>query len=232
MAIAREQFKAGSANSVTSVALTFDSSVTAGSVLIAVGNAFNDGGGGLVVTDDNGNTWVETFDNNYSGSDVAVLAYVENANSGTTQVTMTGDANSFFTLVIVEVSGVQTSTVLDQSNDATGTSSSPDSGDVTTTVADTYLIGGFAHDTSVVTITEGGAWTLIFEEEDQSTNMPISVQEQILSSTATESADWSLSGSVAWWASIGAFKGVAVGGTRPQNPLGHPLKGPFAGPIG
>lgn len=210
----REQFKAGSANNVGSIALTFDSNVTAGSIIIAFGNCFNASDGGLAVTDDNSNTYIETFESGYGGDsrNVAVASYVQNANSGSTTVTMTGDANSFYTLVIVEVSGVQTSTVLDQSSDNTGTSTDPDSGNVTTTEDDEYLIGGFAQDSQVTSITEDSPWVLIFEEEDQASNMPISVIEQIVSSTLTESAGWTLGDSVGWWGAILTFEGTAAGG--------------------
>jgi len=124
-------------------------------------------------------------------------------------VTADSSTSAYFTVVVVEVSGIKTSAALDQNNQGTGSSTDPDSGNITTTEDDEYLIGVFAQDTSNVTITEDSPWTLIFEEEQQSSDMPISVIERIVSSTLTESAGWTLSGSVAWWASVASFEADA-----------------------
>jgi hypothetical protein len=161
--------------------VTFDSSVTADSLLLCC-ISFWGGTGNAVVTDDNSNSWVQIYENNYDGVDYGVLEYVEAANSGSTTVSVSVDgSNSYFTVVIIEVSGIKTATSLDQNNENTATSASWDSGNITTTENDEYLIGGFAHDNGDHTLTEDGAWTLIFEEETGSSDMPISVGERIVS---------------------------------------------------
>jgi hypothetical protein len=142
-----------------------------------------------------------------------VLEYVEAANSGSTTVSVSVDgSNSYFTVVIIEVSGIKTATSLDQNNENTATSASWDSGNITTTENDEYLIGGFAHDNGDHTLTEDGAWTLIFEEETGSSDMPISVGERIVSSTLTESYSGTIASSSPYWASIASFEAPAAAG--------------------
>jgi hypothetical protein len=211
MAIVREQFKvdqgSGSQNGAD---IAFDSSVTAGSLLLMAVSVYQAGGTpSYTVADNNGNSWVEIADNNYDGSDLAGFAYALNANSGATTVTVTtAGAGDFHTIVIVEVSGIETTGALDQNNTNTATSASWDSGNITTTQADEYLFGAFAHDNGNRTLTEDGAWTLIFEEQNGTTDMPISVGERIVSSTLTESYSGTIAVSSPYWAGIASFKGT------------------------
>jgi len=210
MAIVREQFKVGQGSGTQSgAAVTFDTNVTAGSLLLMAVSTYQSGGLTLTVSDNNGNSWVEIDDNNYDGNDVAGFAYALNANSGSTTVTVTtSGVSDYHSIVIVEVSGIETTGALDQSNTNTATSASWDSGNIPTTQADEYLFGAFAHDNGNRTLTEDGAWTLIFEEQNGSTDMPISVGERIVSSTLTESYSGTIAVSSPYWAGIASFKGT------------------------
>jgi hypothetical protein len=212
MAISRVQYKMGQSTGAptASIDVTFDSSVTAGSLLICAVSAYVDTAGtrSAVISDDNGNSWTEIDDNNYYGQDIGVLAYALNANSGSTTITVTPTANSWYSVVIIEVSGILTAAALDQSSINTATSASWDSGNITTTQADEYLIGVLAHDNGNRALTEDGAWTLIFEEETGSTDMPISVGERIVSSTLTESYSGTIGASSPYWSAIASFKAL------------------------
>jgi hypothetical protein len=217
MAIVREQYKVGQGGAGSSINVTFDSSVTADSLLLCC-ISFWGGTGNAVVTDDNSNSWVQIYENNYDGVDYGVLEYVEAANSGSTTVSVSVDgSNSYFTVVIIEVSGIKTATSLDQNNENTATSASWDSGNITTTENDEYLIGGFAHDNGDHTLTEDGAWTLIFEEETGSADMPISVGERIVSSTLTESYSGTIASSSPYWSAIASFEMTAAAGALSIN---------------
>ena len=212
MAIVRKQYKAGQGNG-DNIAVTFDSNVAAGSLLICCVSSWcaSSPGTGLTVSDDQANSWSEIYDVNYNGNDVGYLAYVLNAAAGSTTVTVDGpSSNDYFTVVIVEVSGIKTSGALDQNNNTDTSGSSWDSGNITTTEDDEYLIGVFAQDTGDYTLTEDAAWTLIFEEEAASVNMPISVGERIVSSTLTESYSGTISTSCEHFAAIASFEAVAA----------------------
>ena len=215
MAIVREQFKVAQGGG-TSINVTFDNNIAAGSLLLCIVSAYQPTTQGVSITDNNSNTWTEIYDTNYDGTDVGALAYVQNGNSGSTQVTVTGGASGdFWTVVVVEVSGIATTGALTHNNESDASGNTWDSGDITTTDPDTYCIGGFAHDSGnhTLTITSSG-WGLIFEEENGIADMPISVGEKILSSTGTESFEGSIGSSVQHWAAIASFKADATGPTE------------------
>ncbi|MHC4691052.1 MAG: beta strand repeat-containing protein, partial [Planctomycetota bacterium] len=212
MAIVREQYKVGQGGAFASIDVTFDTNVTAGSLLLCCVSAWDSSGVGGAITfaDDNSNSWTENYDNNYDGNDVGALAYVENANSGSTTVTASGlGGGSFWSVVIVEVSGIKTTTALDQNSENTASSASWDSGNITTTENDEYLIGGLAHD--------NGDHTLTFEEETGSSDMPISVGERIVSSTLTESYSGTIASSSPYWSAIASFEMTAAAGALSIN---------------
>ena len=124
MAIVREQYKVWQGGVDASPDITFDSNVTAGSLLLIVASTYATSAS-FSVADNQGNTWNELYENNYDGADWGYLAYAMNASSGSTTVTLTvGGSNQYHGIVIIEVSGIKTSAALDQNNENTATASS------------------------------------------------------------------------------------------------------------
>jgi len=217
MPIVREQYKVGQGGGL-SIDITFDSSVSAGSLLLCAISGYDaQAPKTYTVSDDQGNSWSDIHEINYQTHDVGVMSYAMNAGAGSTTVTVTADSgtSAYFTVVIVEVSGIKTSGALDQNNYSSTSGTSWDSGNIATTQDDEYLFGVFAHDDGNFTLTEDGAWTLIFEEETQSADMPISVCERIVSSTLTESFSGTISGTADHYAGIASFE---MSGAPPPTP--------------
>lgn len=200
----------------TTAQVTFDSNVTAGNLLICATSIYhNNTPYTITITDNRGNTWVETSDNNYSVQDTGGLAYAQNAAGGATTITVTPNSNTggWCTVVVAEVTGVET-TAFDQSNQNAATSTSWTSNNITTTQAEEFVVGAFAHDTANRTLTPAaGVWTQIFEEETQSADMPINVSYRLPTATETIAFTGTISGAaLPYWAAIASFKGIAASG--------------------
>lgn len=218
MAIVREQYATSYTTSNASPYKTFGSLVKTGSLLLLLANVDAAQGPELSVSDDRSNTWYEVYEQNWTTTHFLYMAYAPNAAAGSTTVTLHIDSanNEDARFVIVEISGIATSSPLDQSNYSGGTYSAAwDSGNISTTQADEYLIGLAQHD-GLVTMSEDGAFDLIYEEESGA-SLALSVAERIVSSTLTESYSGTLSGSATWAAAIASFKGAATpSGVSPQ----------------
>jgi len=200
--------------------VTFPSPVTAGNLLVIAVSIYVNLGTGhdFVVSDNQGNTWEELVDTNYDGNDVGGMAFVRNCNGGSTTITVTPGASSWYTICAVEISGIDPDDPLDQYNSNDSSGSTWDSGNITTTENDTYLFGFLALDNGNRTLTEDGAFTLIYEVQNGNQYMPISVGERIVSSTLTESYSGAISASSQYLAGIAAFK-AAAGGTTHEDSL-------------
>lgn len=158
------------------------------------------------VSDDNGNSYSEDASEiNVDGMD-GFIHSAHNCNSGSTVITSTTSSATTHRFAAHEVT-TSTALELDQTNSGNGNTSSPDSGNITTTAADEYLFG-----VTVIrldrTFTAGGAWT-----EREVVQSRVHTQDRVVSSTLTESSDTSL-GSSAWWAAlIASYKETAGGVT-------------------
>lgn len=216
MAIAHVKDEITSANSISSIALAYTGGNTSGNTLFAFINVYDTvlGPSSFTISDTNTNTWVrvQDVDGYDDANDVAAIYYALNCGGGANTVTVSGfTANSFATLVISEASGLDTTSALDTSGENAASSSSPTTGSVTSTVANTYWTSAVVHDsTGNQTITE--SQTLVREEQDQSSYMPINVQYEIRSSTATQAHTWTFGSSKAYWAAVQVHKDTSGGG--------------------
>ena len=199
--------------------VTFDSAVTAGNLLICAVSAYNGGGGGgsMTFSDNHGDTWTEVQDVNYASNDLSGLAYCVNPTGGSTTITVsTGSSGSYFTIVAIEVACDGGTLEFDQSNSGTGSATTWTSGNVTTTEALEYMVGHMAEDTASRTLAEDASWDLIFEEEDQASNMPISVSERIVSATLTDAYTGAFTGgSTAHGSAVATFNAVISSAADP-----------------
>jgi hypothetical protein len=77
----------------------------------------------------------------------------------------------------------------------------------TSTQANEIAFAGFIHATDINSaITPPSGWTAAWEEEDGTTKMPGGCVYKILSSTAIDTATWTVVDSVAWYSSIVTYK--------------------------
>jgi hypothetical protein len=210
MAIAYVQSAYNGANTALSVATAYSANNTAGNFLVAAVHIYNNGGGPgtVTVTDTQGNTWVEAAGNyTYGGLGNESIWYVENCKAGANTVTVsctTNGGSNYPKLAIGEYSGVATSSSYDTQNHGTGSSTSANSGNITTATAGELLIGFSSWVSgSGSTWTLPGGWT-----SRQNHNSDGLVADQIATS-GTYSFNPTIDASVTCGAYIAAFKAAS-----------------------
>lgn len=221
MAVSRVQVKTNSGQAVTSLATTFTSATTTGNTILVVISDYNDAHTPSTVTDNKGNTY--NHDLNYQGSGTgpgSVHVYsASNITGGASHaVTVsTGGGAWYFVVTIIELSGVQTTTPLDQQSVAQTpvTGSNYSSPSVTTTSANEYLLG-ISHMRNVSTTpTQSGTWTSVGTSSDGSFHQQF-LQEKVVSSTGSYVADGTFTGTGIDTTSIVTYI-AASGGASPQS---------------
>lgn len=218
MAVNLAQYKGYSNNSGTPGSprdAVFDSSVTAGSLIVAVISRYCDFAvrQAGVVTDDNGNSYsqIESPGGWYSaGNTDFQVWYALNANAGSTTVTSTwtGTGSGYEQIIAAEFTGVKTSGALLDSEvlDTEGSASTtPATGTVTPGAAGNLLVAGFQ--TSAWSVDPGvsGSWTKIVDMDNG-----IALAWQEAPSTSDVSGTWSLSSAYAYLGCTLAFDHISV----------------------
>lgn len=221
MAIARVQKKTATLEGGTSISVAFDSSVTAGNLIVVMctaGSNTSSPGGPFVAGDctkSAGTATVGTVTIDKQLDDTVTGGY---QSDGIWSVPVTGSgtctmqvanftSGSWATLEIVEYSGADvTSSRVAATNGASGTSSAAASGNAASGMAGVFcgVLGVYAGGT--VTLTQDGAFSLLDEYEDGSTHEVSSYIERIVSSDTTDSADWTLGSSQDWCACVAVYK--------------------------
>lgn len=223
--------------------LTFASNVTAGS-LIQVKCRIGTTGVTVTLTDSLGNTYTSDQINTDDAVNGFSLhcGFALNSAAGACTVTATVSSSATFRWVIEEYSGIATVGAFDKSAVATGSSTTPSSGNTAaTTQADELLSGACA-------ITVGGATT--FTAGSGYSNLVVAPaapsskaagEGQIVSATGAYSAGFTLALSGAWICAIMTFKaataatsggpildGRTLRGLTFGRVLGAPIFGPMA----
>lgn len=166
--------------------------------LIDTGNTLGSG----QVVDNKGNTFSMRPEGGAGDGSSRVGIFIStNATGGSVYAATATIGGATFSGCIAEFSGP---TLFDQSNTATGTSASPNSGNITTTVQALWL-GVMTHDSgSGTTITPNATWTQIGEIEENSTSQDFNAMYKI-QNAATDSAGWTIA-SNAWKTNVTTVK--------------------------
>src|SRR6266849_508011 len=163
----------------------------------------------FTVVDSNGNTYRQATQIGFTSSAVTLaIYYAENIKGGANTITVSQTVSGPLRFAILEYSGVATSNSLDVFASATGTSSSPNSGNLTTTASGDLLLGAVA-------TTNPGAFTArtgykIEEFAPVEPNTKLIAEDQIQTSAGLASAAASLTASDTWGVVLASFK--AAGG--------------------
>jgi hypothetical protein len=153
------------------------------------------------------------------------MYYFANAAAGTPTVTATFSANSNYRRIsIVEESGVATTTPLDKTASAIGTSTAANSGSVTPASNGQTLAGTLQAASGGVT--PGGSWV---QRVDDTVHEVVAL-DQVQVSAASVALTATIT-STNWLAMIATFAAPAAGGTNPKGPLNNVFDGPFGGPV-
>jgi hypothetical protein len=191
---------------VQSSTVAFASNVAAGNKITVKIAAYNASGAPTIssVTDTLSNPYSEVVQRvSVNSENVRAALWVgEVVTGGACTVTVNlSAASSDLTFIATEVRGINLPA--HASNSADGASQAP-SVSVTTTVADTFLVGAFTHSSSNRSLTEGAGFSLIAENEGGSSNMPLLGENKSVSATGVQTIEGAIGTASAVWTIVGA----------------------------
>ena len=208
--IALVQHVGKDAGTTTTTTLAFNGANTTGNFIAVAIRGGLSNSQVFAVKDSNSNTYKQAKQIGSSGSAVtSAIYYAENINAGANTITVTMTVSGPLRIDILEYSGVAASNSLDATTAATTTSTSPDTGSLTTT-ANGDLLLAMVSTADSTTFTVGSSYT-IRDFVPAEPNTKLITEDQIQSSAGTASATATLNPSSNWGAILAAFK--AAGGT-------------------
>lgn len=193
MAIVREQFTQDIANFLTSKNVTFTNSTTSGNTIIVFVTSYYDGAGNAgtpwSVDDNKSNSFTSAIHDGSGSFGGAEIFYAENINGGSSH-TITVHATTvptYWEITIVEYSGLNTASSLDQTSGSgyVAASGSYTSGAKTTDTTNELLTGVVHYFSTTVTATGDGSWSVFNTVTDSTTADRQAVQDQIVSATGS-----------------------------------------------
>ena len=219
------------AGTATSSTLAFATSNSAGNwigVAIRAGRA----GQTFAVTDSRGNTYRPAVQFNVTvdtpvGDTLAVF-YAENVQSGANIITVSQSTSTTLRFAILEYRGIATSNSLDGAIAAQGTSTAPNSGNITTTAAGDLLLGAIVT-ANEATPTAGSGYTLE-ERVPAAPNTKLLVEDRQQAAAGAAAANASLGASDKWASALVAFK-AGTGSTGPTIVSLTPASGVVGTPV-
>ena len=208
MSISVVQHRSTFANGATSVSLAFSSNNAAQNLLLYCAA---DGGGGAstnACTDNNSNTIANAL--TVGGACAQRIDYVKSSNSGANTVTANLPASGHPHLHIWEVSGCDTSAPLDQTGSVSGSTTYSVSTSGSTTTANELVVGAFGDSTANETVTIGSGYTLSEQTNNTTGNDVYFTETKIVSSTGTQTATITATGTDSFSQLIATFKASAA----------------------
>jgi hypothetical protein len=206
-------------NGASPNAKAFSSNVTAGNwILVGSRSTSSVGAWSCSGTNCGAFTEIGTGQGTPGGNGVR-LFYALVSTTGTCTVTLTV-AGSNFRGEMMEVSGLASSSPLDQTTKASGTSATPSSGSVTTTQADELLFGVVGTDGGN-TFAAGSGYTL----REANLDVALQIEYQIVAATGAYAATMSIT-SAGWSATIATFKGAAAAAVADDDAGWIPQRAP------
>ena len=214
--IAFVQGNSGGYTAVTSLAVAFPSSNTAGNLIVVTARASAQNRT-WTIGDTRGNVYILARQFNGSSdpaSDLRVYyAYNIAGGSNTVSLSISGAA-ARLAATVREYSGFGTANPLGQSSAAEGSSSSLNSGSVTTTTS-TALLVGFGTSSNQTTFSAGSGFGNLIENGIGR----IASQDRIVGSIGTYASTMTISPSFGWGAMVVSFKGSGSGGGDTTPPV-------------
>jgi hypothetical protein len=214
--IALVQHTSLDAGTTTTGSLAFKSNNTGGNFIAVCIRGGLSSSQVFAVKDSNGNTYKQASQIGFTASAVTLaIYYAENIKSGADTVTVSDTVSGPLRISILEYSGVATSNSLDAATAAIGTTSSPNSGNLTTASNGDLLLGTIAT-TNTGSFTAGTGYK-IEEFVPAEPNTKLITEDQVQTSAGVTSAAASLTGSDAWGVALAAFKASGGGGGTTPN---------------
>jgi hypothetical protein len=215
MAWAHVQSTTATGHNVDSVAQAFASSVTAGSLLVVCVSHYTSTSGNCTVSDSKSQTYTQVgtqMAGLHDSSQKLEVWYTENAGAGATTITVNPPGSSSdIRIAILEYSGISTSGSVDVtiSAQADTASTAVDTSNLTTTQANDLLVGVMTHYSATMTITPSASYTQRQENETNSADCAINVEDRNAATAGNYNATWTTASSSYWMCRAVAFKQAA-----------------------
>jgi RHS repeat-associated protein len=185
--------------------VTLDSSVTTGNLIVVGVSKWNQFISSTTVSDNKGNTYYKAGEvYNAATQDHAAIFYAKNVTGGSSFTVSTGITDR--TLAVHEYSGVATSSVFNKVASTTGSSASPSSGSVTTSVDNELAFGTAWSIGDGDSWTAGSGYTKRESETNNATAERIATEDKVVTTAGSVSATYSVPTSGDWAAIIATFK--------------------------
>lgn len=189
--------------------------VVAGNTLVYIGSNYNGGGGkNISGVAGGGATWTERSAR-ISGNIALEIWVGTGGTGGSITVTATIASASDNAGILMEISGLDATTPFDVKADASGSSTSPESGATATLAqADSFKVMGMAHESGTITMNPraGDGDTEVTGEEAGDSGMVVGGAYQVLAATTAVNGRWTIGSSANWVASVVVLKAAAGGG--------------------
>ena len=190
---------------------TFDSTPSVNSLIVVVLSTWEGSIGASDISDNQGNTYTRAVYSDNSGVNVGIFYAIATTSSGSFVVSNDGGQGDY-SIGIHEFTGNATSSVLSQNASDTGQSTTPNSGNITSSDANEELFFGTqSHDGENLAQTEGSGWTEMIDFPDGSSHMPLHTQYK--TSTGTDASDHTIGDWQNWVCLIASFEPLAEGTT-------------------
>jgi len=229
VAISLVQHVSRDAGTTTSSTLAFTSNNVAGD-LIVVSIRASSTGQVFSVSDSNGNTYRRAvqFNETVDATTLGIF-YAENAHAGANTVTVSDTISGTFRFAILEYSGIATASSLDGTAAAQGTSASPNSGNLTTSVPGDLLFG-IASTANPASFTAAAGY--VIRESVPSNGAKLIAEDRVQPSAGAASAGATLGASDIWGSALAAFKAASGGAvTAPTITSLNPTSGVATTPV-
>lgn len=166
--------------------------IASGALVVVLTSVWNSSGSTATVSDGTAGTYTQAVTLNSGANETIFIHYFENHPGGTVTVTVNPvGSGADIDFVIVEVSGAATSGALDNTNTATGTTSTPAIASGALDQADEIIFAILTHTSPTQAITPDATYTQAGENENNSSGQCFNAQYKIVASSASDTADWS-----------------------------------------
>ena len=213
--IALVQHLGKDAGTTTSSSLSFPNANTPGN-WIAVCIRGGHSGEAFTVVDTNGNIYHQAVQFSVTAvvpnGDSVGIFYAENITAGSNTVTVSANLAATLRFAILEYSGVATTNSLDSTAATQGVGVSPNSGSVATSTPGDLLLGAIVSG-NPESFTAGSGYTI--DERVPATYPKLMVEDARQPAAGSAVASASLATSVAWGATLAAFKPASTAGVLP-----------------
>jgi RHS repeat-associated protein len=181
--------------------VVLNSSVTTGNLIVVGLTTWQTTIPSNAITDNKGNTYIKVAEAK-NGDDRAAIFYAKNVTGGSS---FTVSTSAHGTISVHEYSGVSPTVAFDKAASSTGTSASPSSGNVTTTIANELYFGVAWSGGHNNTWTATNGYTKREEEIDNNDFERQATEDRVISTASTTQARFTTSASAAWAGAIATF---------------------------